>query len=261
MMPATGLTTPAPVELHRAAEGYPATPVADTVIMEVTSHALRMRRVEGLAVRRRAARRDPVPANTRSFHRSYEDYVEAKRIFLDYLSPGAILAYDADNPAARDLAASYERGRSVGFSLEERDAVDLTFTSITLDASGARFAIDGPLAGGRRELHSTLLGRGHLRNVALALTYTLAHGVDPALVADVSAPCSLFPAGWSATPLTGEQSWTIPQRTRKASRPHSRSQRSFPTTAWSSRRTRQPWRGYQSTERRGASRTCGRSRR
>src|SRR5688500_6422197 len=42
-----GLTTPAPVELHRALRGL-AGAGADTVIIEVTSHALRMRRVDGL---------------------------------------------------------------------------------------------------------------------------------------------------------------------------------------------------------------------
>ena len=34
-------------------------------------------------------------------------------------------------------------------------------------------------------MHSTLMGRGHLRNVALAATYALASGVPPAAVRDV----------------------------------------------------------------------------
>jgi len=178
-----GLTTPAPVELHRALRAI-RNAGGDTVIIEVTSHALRLRRVEGLAFAGGllAAIR---PGEHTDFHRTYEDYVGAKRIFLDYLSLDAILAYDADNPASRDMAASRHRGRSVGFSLEGRDAADLTLSNIALDASGARFVIDGPLAGSRRALHSTLLGSGHLRNVALALTYTLAHGVNPGLAADV----------------------------------------------------------------------------
>ena len=99
-----GLTTPAPVELHGALRGL-AGAGADTVIMEVTSHALRMRRVDGLtfgggllaAIK---------PGEHTDFHRSYEDYLDAKRLFLRYLSPDAMLAYDADNPGACELAAA-----------------------------------------------------------------------------------------------------------------------------------------------------------
>jgi UDP-N-acetylmuramyl tripeptide synthase len=44
-------------------------------------------------------------------------------------------------------------------------------THIALDHTGARFTISG------RRLFSPLLGRGHLKNVALALTYAFAAGV------------------------------------------------------------------------------------
>jgi UDP-N-acetylmuramoyl-L-alanyl-D-glutamate--2,6-diaminopimelate ligase len=192
--PGRGLTTPAPPELHRALRGLREAG-ADTVIMEVTSHALRMGRVDGLrfsggllaAIR---------PGEHTDFHRSYEDYVDAKRRFLDYLAPDALLAYDADNRAARDLAGG--RPGSVGFSLEGRSA-DLVFQDATFDATGARFTQrgqppfpdkgDSPLFAkkgavpissekGAVPFFSALLGRGHLRNVALALTYALEAGVD-----------------------------------------------------------------------------------
>jgi UDP-N-acetylmuramyl tripeptide synthase len=47
----------------------------------------------------------------------------------------------------------------------------LHFEQVRLGQDGARFTVNGV------ELHSTLMGRGHLRNVALALTYALASGV------------------------------------------------------------------------------------
>jgi UDP-N-acetylmuramoyl-L-alanyl-D-glutamate--2,6-diaminopimelate ligase len=43
---------------------------------------------------------------------------------------------------------------------------------VRLGADGAHFTVNG------HAMHSTLAGRGHLRNVALALTYALASGVS-----------------------------------------------------------------------------------
>ena len=186
----SGLTTPAPVELHRALRGL-RDAGAGTVIMEVTSHALRMQRVAGLSFDGGLLAAIK-PGEHTDFHRTYEDYLDAKRLFLDYLASGGTLAYDDDNRGARELATSRVTGRSVGFSLEGR-STDLMFGDLTLDASGARFSIAGPLAGGRHLLSSALLGMGHLRNVALALTFALARGVDVAEAATVLAALHPLP--------------------------------------------------------------------
>ena len=78
------------------------------MILEVTSHALRLGRVNGL-------RFDGgllaaiMPGEHTDFHRSYEDYVEAKRLFLAGLDPAAPLAYDADNLRRRAEPAGRTR--------------------------------------------------------------------------------------------------------------------------------------------------------
>jgi UDP-N-acetylmuramoyl-L-alanyl-D-glutamate--2,6-diaminopimelate ligase len=171
-----GLTTPAPVELHRMLRDLEGAG-ADTIIMEVTSHALRLCRVDGLrfAGGLLAA---IMPGEHTDFHRSYENYVEAKRLFLAHLDAGVVLAYDADNLAARRVAAEAYGKETIGFSLDGRDA-DLMFDNVLLDVNGATFALGGRLAGGGSgvRLQSALLGRGHLRNVALALTYALGTGI------------------------------------------------------------------------------------
>lgn len=167
--PGNGLTTPAPVELHRALREL-RNAGADTVIMEVTSHGLRLGRVEGLtciggllaAIK---------PGEHSDFHGSYEDYVGAKRLFLRYLSPEATLAYDADNFASRMLGSEAVVRVKSGMSLRGR-RTDVRLMNITLDHTGARFTVD------RRRLHSSLLGRGHLENVALALAYALSSGIS-----------------------------------------------------------------------------------
>ncbi len=40
-----------------------------------------------------------MPGEHTDFHSTYDDYLAAKRLFLDYLRADALLAYDADNLA------------------------------------------------------------------------------------------------------------------------------------------------------------------
>jgi UDP-N-acetylmuramoyl-L-alanyl-D-glutamate--2,6-diaminopimelate ligase len=172
----TGLTTPAPVELHRALEGL-RNAGADSVIVEVTSHALRMGRVDGVTLSGGLIAAI-LPGEHTDFHHSFRDYVEAKRLFLDYLAPGAVLAFDADNAPARELATSAPGVAPAGFTLEDRDRA-LQLRDIALDHLGAHFTVDG------QAFQSALLGRGHLRNVALALAYAAAAGLPLKRAADV----------------------------------------------------------------------------
>jgi UDP-N-acetylmuramoyl-L-alanyl-D-glutamate--2,6-diaminopimelate ligase len=172
----SGLTTPSPPEMHwclrqLAQEG------ARTVIIEVTSHALRMDRVRGLTFSGGLIGAI-LPGEHTDFHRSYDEYVAAKRLFLNHLSPDGVLAYDADNLAARQLAAASGVARSAGVSLEGSTG-ELRVLDVALDRNGARFRIEGRLirAPGGLRLQSALLGRGHVRNAALAVTYALASGV------------------------------------------------------------------------------------
>jgi UDP-N-acetylmuramoyl-L-alanyl-D-glutamate--2,6-diaminopimelate ligase len=178
-----GLTTPAPVELHRALKRLEQVG-ASTAILEVTSHALRLGRVDGLRFSGGLIAAI-MPGEHTDFHRSYDDYVEAKRLFLAHLEPDALLAYDADNVAARRMIADWDSqatrraSRTAGFTTEGRDA-DLEIYDVVMGRSGTSFKVAGPVAGGRRgeALHSALLGRGHLRNVSLALTYALSGGLS-----------------------------------------------------------------------------------
>lgn len=181
-----GMTTPSPVLLHRALRRMKDAG-ATTVVMEVTSHALMQDRVHGVmfAGGMIAAIR---PGEHIDFHRNFDDYVAAKRRILDYLAPGAILAYDADNRAASAIARQRPDLRAVGFSLRgtpvgdaaaaperrhevARDRRIFSLANAVLDAEGALIDIDGVT------LRSALLGRANLRNVALALTFARQFGL------------------------------------------------------------------------------------
>jgi UDP-N-acetylmuramoyl-L-alanyl-D-glutamate--2,6-diaminopimelate ligase len=166
---------------------------AGTVIVEVTSHALRMDRVRGLTFSGGLVAAI-LPGEHTDFHRSYDEYVAAKRLFLNHLSRDGTLAYDADNLAARQLAAAADIEQSAGVSFEPSNG-DLRVLDMALDAGGARFRMEGKMTrtpGGLR-LHSALLGRGHARNAALAVAYALASGVPSDRIREVLASIRPLP--------------------------------------------------------------------
>jgi UDP-N-acetylmuramoyl-L-alanyl-D-glutamate--2,6-diaminopimelate ligase len=165
-----GLTTPSPPELHRYLAELKRVG-ADTVILEVTSHALRLQRVHGLRFGGGLLAAIESGEHT-DFHRSFEDYVGAKRLLLRYQSPEATLTYDEDNAAARQLAAEASVTTKAGFTIGGTAADPLLpITDIRLDSDGATFRARDVA------LRSALLGRPNVRNVALALTYALSAGL------------------------------------------------------------------------------------
>ena len=172
---------------HLAQEG------ARTVIVEVTSHALRMDRVRGLTFSGGLIGAI-LPGEHIDFHRSYDEYVAAKRLFLNHLSMDGTLAYDADNLAARQLAAASGVARSAGVSFEASGG-DLRVLDVVLDRNGTRFRIEGRTirAPGGLRLHSPLLGRGYVRNASLAVAYALLSGVHPDKTREVLATIRPLP--------------------------------------------------------------------
>lgn len=174
-----GLTTPAPPQLHRWLATLKQTG-ARTVIMEVTSHALRLERVAGLRFGG-GLLAAIMPGEHTDFHRSYEDYVAAKRLFLDYLQPDALLAYDADNRASRALGEQAAVRKKFGFTLVRARPGLLVIRDVTLDRRGASFLV------GDQPVRSALLGRPNVRNASLALTYALGAGMPISEAAPVLA--------------------------------------------------------------------------
>jgi UDP-N-acetylmuramoyl-L-alanyl-D-glutamate--2,6-diaminopimelate ligase len=169
--PGQGLTTAAPPQLHAWLAQLEQLG-ARSVIVEVTSHALRLGRVKGLAFDG-GLLAAIMPGEHTDFHRTYEDYVSAKRLFLGYLKPDGVLAYDADNRASRQLAGEAAVRAKLGFTFATASPSDsvVDVADAILDEKGAVFRIGGEL------VRSSLLGRPNLRNAALALTYAIASGM------------------------------------------------------------------------------------
>ncbi|MGE5360538.1 MAG: Mur ligase family protein [Bacteroidales bacterium] len=171
--PGNGLTTPGPPALHRVLATL-LTRGADTVIMEVTSHAMTLGRVEGISFADFVLAAI-VPGEHTDFHRSYADYVAAKARFIGHLAPNAVLAYDRDNPAARELAERAPAAVRAGLSIGRRDLSgphDVVVRNVELDEHGALMTVRG------ERMRSSLLGSVNVRSVGLALAHALARDVD-----------------------------------------------------------------------------------
>ena len=121
-----GLTTPGPVELQRLLRRLVNAGVA-TVAMEVSSHALDQRRVEGVDFD--AAVFTNLTRDHLDYHKTMDQYREAKARLCDHLAPHGTVIVNADDPAWRALATDR---RKVGFSTRvtnaEVHARDIAYT-------------------------------------------------------------------------------------------------------------------------------------
>ena len=183
----TGMTTPGPLELHAALADIAAR--SDTVLMEVTSHALVQARVLGL--------RFPLGIFTNlvmlehlEYHASFQDYVKAKSRFFEHLEPNAPLIF----PAGDRLLASLVEGknaRPVPCGSGSDVALHIERTAMTSQGTRLLFQIEKPyprIEGGVVQPMTfpaalKLLGRAAINNASLAAAAALSLGVDSETIA------------------------------------------------------------------------------
>jgi len=163
------LTTPDAPALQRALarmvrEG------AQAAVMEVSSHALDRKRVEGCSFA--CTGFTNLSRDHLDYHGSMEDYFEAKRLLFTRYAPDAPAAVNAEDPFGERLAA--ELGdRAVTFGLARGD-VRLEVDS--LSARGVRGTLSHP--GGRVRVEAPLAGLFNARNAACALAIAWGLGLD-----------------------------------------------------------------------------------
>ena len=145
----TGLTTPGPVDLQRLLRSLVDAGVG-SVAMEVSSHALDQRRVDGLDFE--AAVFTNLSRDHLDYHKTMDAYRDAKARLCDYLAPHGTVVVNLDDPAWRALPTDR---RKVAFSVRlasaEVHAENLRFTpqgsTWTLVISGERYDVRLPLIG------------------------------------------------------------------------------------------------------------------
>ena len=144
-----GMTTPDAPVLHRALRVM-ANAGVGTVAMEVTSHALAQRRVEGL-VFALGLFTNLVPDEHLEYHATPDDYLRTKARFLSHLAPGAPLVANADDArVVAMIGADLARAPrpvvwvSLGSASPTPAATDadVRVDALRWDASGSIFVLD-----------------------------------------------------------------------------------------------------------------------
>ena len=169
-------------------------------VMEVSSHALTMRRVHG--IRFAAGVFTNLTQDHLDYHGSMEAYRDAKKMLFTMLPPDAVAVMNADDPASATLAAE-TKARRVTYGMQE--AADVTAADVQMTVRGMTFSI---VRGGQQVPVTTpLTGRFNVANLLAAYTTLCELGIAPATAAEgigsLNAVRGRFeqiasPTGWTA---------------------------------------------------------------
>ncbi len=176
----SGLTTPGPVELQRVLRALLDDGVR-TVVMEVSSHSLDQRRVDGLAFA--AAVFTNLTRDHLDYHGTMEAYRAAKLRLVGLLARDGVALFNADDPAWRGVThapTTWTFGSESGADISARD---ITFTS-----HGSRFLLVTPH--GAQAVDLPLIGDFNIANALGAAAVALAVGMP---IADVARRLSHAP--------------------------------------------------------------------
>jgi UDP-N-acetylmuramoyl-L-alanyl-D-glutamate--2,6-diaminopimelate ligase len=184
IVPALQTTPEAPLLqslLQRAVESG-----CNAAVMEVSSHALELRRVAGIAFD--AAVFTNLSHDHLNFHPDMHHYRRAKgRLFEELASGGkaATAIINSDDPA-NDYMRAANRGALLTFGIHH--AAEVRAREIRTDLAGTRFVADTPL--GSMAMHLAHLGEYSVYNALAAVGVGVAFGIDLETIA----------AGLAATP-------------------------------------------------------------
>jgi UDP-N-acetylmuramoyl-L-alanyl-D-glutamate--2,6-diaminopimelate ligase len=174
-------TTPESLDLMRLLDRF-ATGGARSCAMEVSSHALALRRVAG--IRYGAAVFTNLTQDHLDFHHTMEEYFEAKAALFRDLTEDAVAVLNADDPyAARLRALTRARVFQFGFTVRS----DVQVVQVTPSTAGTEVVlgvspgIAAPQAL-RLTLRSPLIGRPNGWNLAAAASIGFALGLPPDVI-------------------------------------------------------------------------------
>jgi UDP-N-acetylmuramoyl-L-alanyl-D-glutamate--2,6-diaminopimelate ligase len=160
---------------------------AEYVAMEVSSHALALRRVR--AVRFRVAAFTNLTQDHLDFHGSMKDYAEAKALLFTAYAPGAAVV-NVDDPFGPELARRV-RAPLVRVSAKGAADAEIRARDARITAAGVLATLETPA--GEVELASRLVGAHNLENLVVAIGVAHAleldlHRAAAALANELGAP-------------------------------------------------------------------------
>jgi UDP-N-acetylmuramoyl-L-alanyl-D-glutamate--2,6-diaminopimelate ligase len=158
------------------------------VTMEVSSHALAIGRVDGMAFH--TAVFTNLTRDHLDFHQTMENYFAAKSLLFRPASGVAPkwAAINHDDGWGRKIDAAPETrvlryGLETGATVRARD--------VKMNFEGVRFTVD--FEGGSFEVHSPLVGRMNVYNILAAVSAGISYGLTPDEIARGVAECGAVP--------------------------------------------------------------------
>jgi UDP-N-acetylmuramoyl-L-alanyl-D-glutamate--2,6-diaminopimelate ligase len=142
------------------------------VVMEVSSHALALKRVYGLSFS--AAVFTNISSDHLDFHRNFENYLSAKKILFDNLSLSAFGVYNVDDKSSPKII---ENRVAPLYSLGKSPGADFLIKNISYDLDGTYFTIVNK----NRDyaVTTSLVGEFNAYNAAFAFAVSTLLGMDP----------------------------------------------------------------------------------
>ena len=141
-------------------------------VMEVSSHALAMHRVDGLDFR--AAVFTNLTQDHLDYHGSMEEYFRAKKILFDALTERGTAVVNAEDPYGLRIASG-ARGKRLAYGFGP--ACDVRGTEIAQGIDGTRCTVATPA--GKIGIESPLTGRFNVLNILAACGAGVALGIAP----------------------------------------------------------------------------------
>jgi len=170
-------TTPGPIELERLLTIMTGEHLRYAV-MEVSSHALAMRRVEELEFQVVAI--SNITQDHFDYHRSFESYRDAKAHILDLVTGQDKWAILNRDDKSFDYLLGRVKSSYLTFSLTDPRA-ELRLEDIEMSPSGTKFTLVTPL--GKEHVDYQLVGLFNLENALCAAACAMAIGLDPWTIA------------------------------------------------------------------------------
>jgi UDP-N-acetylmuramyl-tripeptide synthetase len=152
-------------------------------VMEVSSHALVLKRVHGIVFR--AAVFTNLTPEHLDFHETMEQYAEAKRLLFDQLTPDGFVVLNSDDPHARFMAGAISPDRLLCCSIEGAGSTCPPERRVAAEISS--MGVDGTMAticfrGERIPARVALPGAFNVMNLLEAFAVGVGLGLGPQAV-------------------------------------------------------------------------------
>ncbi len=196
-IPATH-TTPESLEMHQLFANM-AQKGCSSVVMEVSSHALHQHRVQGIEYQ--VAVFTNLTQDHLDYHKTMDEYFEAKKILFDSLQPTSTAVINVDDSWGKKLFSTVPSKKiSYGTSSD----ADIKATDIFLSFGGTQFTVE--FDNRSLTLSAPLVGRFNVSNILAAFSTGYALGLSPEVM--IERFKTVIPVAGRFEQLQSPKGWT-----------------------------------------------------